>query len=70
MERMDHMEEDTSLPIFRIGQVSLETGRCRVTIYSAEKEGRIPKAKKDSSGHRRYSRDQIEEIKGLIADNT
>ena len=50
----------------RIGAVSRELGVSSEWLRDLERSGRLPAARRDFNGHRRYSRADIQQIRGLV----
>ena len=52
--------------IYRLKDIQDKIDRDKTTLIRWEKEGLIPKAKRDSRGWRYYNRDQVNNIVNMI----
>ena len=63
------MTSQTSRQIFTVKQVADHVGVHTHSIILAEKEGRIPAARRDELGHRFYDSHDLERIASLMDRN-
>jgi DNA-binding transcriptional MerR regulator len=50
----------------RIGAVARELGVSPEWLRDLERSGRLPAARRDLNGHRRYSRADVQRLRGLV----
>ncbi len=51
---------------YRISDIAKQVDRSTIAVARWEKNGLIPKAKRDSRGWRIYTREQVDEIVNLV----
>ena len=54
------------MQVMKIGEVARELGVSVDWLRRAEKEGRIPRARRQLSGWRVYSKEDVEKVKRLL----